>query len=146
MVEMKEQIGIFTIIVRNFNASISIIDRWGRPKISKYKETVFVIFKTFFSCEHGTFPRQTIFWVIMKAFINLIGLKSYEECLGYPGSEDKESACNAEVLGSILGSRRPPEEGDGDPLQYSCLENPKDRGAWQDWILWVAKSQTQLSD
>lgn len=77
MVEMKEQIGIFTIIVRNFNASISIIDRWGRPKISKYKETFFVIFKTFFSCEHGAFLRQTIFCVIMKAFINLIGLKSY---------------------------------------------------------------------
>ena len=41
----------------------------------------------------------------------------------------QESTCNAEDLGSIPGSRRSPGEGNGDPLQYSCLENPIDRGA-----------------
>ena len=44
---------------------------------------------------------------------------------GFPGgSEDKESACNAGYPGSILGLGRPPGEGNGNPLQYSCLENP----------------------
>ena len=44
-------------------------------------------------------------------------------------SDGKESACNAGDLGSIYGSERSPGEGNGNPLQYSCLENPMDRGA-----------------
>ena len=47
------------------------------------------------------------------------------------GSDGKESACNAGDLGSIPGSGRSPGEGNGNPLHYSCLENPMDRGAWQ---------------
>ena len=46
-------------------------------------------------------------------------------------SAGKESACNARDLGSIPGSARSPQEGNGSPLQYSCLENSMDRGAWQ---------------
>ena len=46
------------------------------------------------------------------------------------GSDGKESACNAGDLGSIPGSGRSPGEGNGNPLQYSCLENPMDGGAW----------------
>ena len=50
---------------------------------------------------------------------------------GFPGgSEVKASACNAGNLGSIPGSGRSPGEGNGNPLQYSCLENPMDGGAW----------------
>ena len=45
------------------------------------------------------------------------------------GSDGKESACNAGDLGLIPGSGRSPEEGNGNPLQYSRLENPTDRGA-----------------
>ena len=47
------------------------------------------------------------------------------------GSEVKVSACNVGGLGSIPGLGRSPGEGNGNPLQYSCLENPMDRGAWQ---------------
>ena len=47
------------------------------------------------------------------------------------GSEVKVSAFSAGDLGSIPGSGRSPGEGNGNPLQYSCLENPMDRGAWQ---------------
>ena len=51
---------------------------------------------------------------------------------GFPGGSDgKESACNARDLGSIRGLGRSPGEGNGNPLQYSCLENPMDRGVWQ---------------
>ena len=50
---------------------------------------------------------------------------------GFPGgSEVKASACNAGHLGSIPGSGRSPEEGNGNPLQYFCLGNPMDRGAY----------------
>ena len=58
----------------------------------------------------------------------------------------KESAFHAGDQGSILGSGRPPREGNGNPLQYSCLENSMDRGAWQTIVHGVARSQTQLSD
>ena len=51
--------------------------------------------------------------------------------LGFPGGSDgKVSACNAGDLGSILGLGRSPGQGYGNPLQYSCLENSTDRGAW----------------
>ena len=51
--------------------------------------------------------------------------------MGFPGgSEVKVSACNAGDLGSIPRSGRSPGEGNGNPLQYSCLENPMDVGAW----------------
>ena len=59
----------------------------------------------------------------------------------------KESACNAGDtgdMGSILGLGRSPGGGHGNPLQYSCLENPMDRGVWQPTVYRVAKSQTQL--
>ena len=62
------------------------------------------------------------------------------------GSEVKASACNAGDLGSIPGLGRSPGEGNGNPLQYSCLENPMDRGAWQGTVHGVAKSQTRLSN
>ena len=50
--------------------------------------------------------------------------------LGNCPRSSKESACNAGDLGSIPGLGRSPGEGNGNPLQYSCLENPMDRGAW----------------
>ena len=52
--------------------------------------------------------------------------------LGFPGGLDsKESACNVRDPGLIPGLGRSPGEGNGNPLQYSCLENSVDRGAWQ---------------
>ena len=66
---------------------------------------------------------------------------------GFPGgSYGKESACNAGDLGSIPGSERAPGERNGNPLQYSCLENPMDREAWQATVHGTAKSWTRLSD
>ena len=57
---------------------------------------------------------------------------SCTDLLGFPGRPDgKESAHNVGDLGSIPGSGRSPGEGNGSPLQYSCLENPMDRGASQ---------------
>ena len=64
----------------------------------------------------------------------------------YGGSEDKASACNAGDPGSIPGLGRSPGDGNGNPLQYSCLENPMDRGAWQATVHRVTKSRTRLSE
>ena len=65
---------------------------------------------------------------------------------GFPGGSDgKESSCNGGELGLILRSGKFPGEGDGYPLQYSCLENSMDRGAWQAIVHGVEKSQTGLS-
>ena len=61
------------------------------------------------------------------------------------GSDGKEPACNAGDLGLILGSGRSPREGNGYPLQCSCVENYIDRGAWWAIVHGVAKSQTRLS-
>ena len=59
----------------------------------------------------------------------------------------KEPTCDTEVAGDaglIPGLGRPPGGGHGNPLQYSCLENPMDRGAWWATVQGVAKSQTRL--
>ena len=61
------------------------------------------------------------------------------------GSNGKTSVCNAGEPGSISGLGRSPGEGNGSPLQYSCLENPMDRGAWQATVRAVTKSRTRLS-
>ena len=67
--------------------------------------------------------------------------------MGFPGGSDsKESTCNAGDPGSIPGLGRFPGEGNGNPLQYSCLENSMDRGAGRDPVHRVTKSQTQVSN
>ena len=58
------------------------------------------------------------------------------------GSDDRESACNTGHLGSIPGLGRSPGEENDYPLQYSCLENSMDRGAWWATVHGVTKSQT----
>ena len=64
----------------------------------------------------------------LRALRNLV---SPHDIMGFPHSSGgKESACNAGDLGSISGSGRSPGEGNGNPLQYPCLENPMDGGAW----------------
>ena len=90
-----------------------------------------------------------------KAHLTRISWDARETCVHNPlnlveglpaGSDGKESACNAGNLGSIPGLGRCPGEGKGNPLQYSCLENPMDGGAWWAIVHGVAKSQTGLSN
>ena len=67
--------------------------------------------------------------------------------MGFPvGTSSKQPACQAGDAGSISGSGRPPGEGNGNPLQYFCLENPMDRGAWWASVHGVTKSRTRLCD
>ena len=68
---------------------------------------------------------NTIYMLMNPKFISLFQIYT-----SFPGGSDgKASACNSGDLGSIPGLRRSPGEGNGNPLQYSCLENPMDRGA-----------------
>ena len=62
------------------------------------------------------------------------------------GSDSKESTCNVGDLGSIPGLGKSPGGGHGNLLQYSCLENPMDRGAWWATVHGVTKSWTRLND
>ena len=103
------------------------------------------------SSVHGIFQARVLEWVAM-IIINKIIIKTIflglncNLVLGSGGSDGKESACNAGHQGSIPGSGRSHGEGNGYPLQYSCLENSMDRGAWQATVHRVTKSQTQLSN
>ena len=73
--------------------------------------------------------------------------QALQTLLGFPGGlAGKESACNAGDPGLISGLGRSSRGGDGNPLQYSCLENPMDREAWWATVHGVTKSQIQLSD
>ena len=73
------------------------------------------------------------------------GLKLHVQC--HPsGSDGKESACNVGDPGLIPGLGRFFGEGKGYPLQYSCLENSIDRGAWQATVHGLSKSRTRLSN
>ena len=78
-------------------------------------------------------------WILSPCLFNL-----YAESPG--GSDGKASACNAGDPGLTPGSGRSPGEGNGNPLQYCCLENPMDRGAWRATVHGVTKSRTQLSN
>ena len=85
--------------------------------------------------------RQTHKGTLISSKISVLGL---EELLGFPSSSNgKASTCNAGDPGSIPGSGRSSEKGNGNPLQYSCLENFMDRGAWWAMVHGVAKSQTR---
>ena len=77
----------------------------------------------------------------------MVKLCTHNHIWGFPGgSEVKASACNAGDLGFIPGLGRSPGEGNGNPVYYSCLENPMDGEAWWATVQGVAKSWTQLSD
>ena len=77
------------------------------------------------SCGHGTLNVGDFY-----AYLSMIA----------GGSDGKESTCNAGDLGSIPGLGRSPGGGNGNPLQYSCLENPMDRGTWRTIVRWFIKS------
>ena len=87
------------------------------------------------------------FSLSLSFFLNFLGYVIY--ILGFPGGEVvKNMPANAGGTGnggSVPGSGRYPGEGNGNPLQYSCLENPMDRGAWWATVHGVSKSQTRLS-
>ena len=77
-------------------------------------------------------------------------LPDFRQSRGFPGGANgKESACQCRrhrTVSSAPGTGRSPGEGNGNSLQYSCLENPMDRGAWRATVRGAAKSQTQLND
>ena len=85
---------------------------------------------------------QIISIIIISGISSEFGDASFR-ALGFPGdSVVKNLPVNAGDMGLIPGSGRSPGEGNGNPLQYSCLENPRDRGAWWAAVHGVAKIHT----
>ena len=95
----------------------------------------------------NSFPFKRVTFFVFFFFFKRTSSKACNLIQGFPvNSDDKDSDCKAEDPGAIPGSERSPGEGNGYPLQYSCLENSTDRGAWRATVHRVAKSQTRLSD
>ena len=97
---------------------------------------------------HATENFFMIFTQDLNLWIPLSPLSALEKFIpvlrGFPGGSDgKESACNARGPCSIPGSRRSPEERSGYPLQYSCLRNSMDRGAWRVTVHGVTQNMTE---
>jgi len=87
--------------------------------------------------------KQVYYTIVSQRELLQLPVKTY----GLPWRlSGKESACNVGDASLIPGLGRPPGEGNGTPLQYSCLGNPMDRGDWWATVYRVAKSQIQLSD
>ena len=98
-------------------------------------------------------PRDKSHMIIVNSQLNMLKnwfvsilLRLLHLCLFPGGSEVKASTCNIGDVGSIPGSGRSPGEGNGNPLQYSCLENPMGGGAWQATVHGVTKSRTRLNE
>jgi len=96
----------------------------------------------------GSLKWKNFEWfVLFKNFPQITMIVIYLAQRGFPGRSDgKEFSCNPGDLGSILGAGRSPGEGNGYPLQYSCLESSMDRGAWWAMVDGVAKNRTWLSN
>ena len=107
------------------------------------RETLHPLYTSFYSIVYN---RQTLMFSYNHIKENIQYVLS-KNTWGFPcSSVSKESACSAGDPGSIPGLGRPPAEGNGNPLQYPCLENPMDRGAWWAAVHGVTKSRAQLSD
>ena len=90
---------------------------------------------------------SSISFPFFSSSICYLDFSVYSIYVGFPGGSDgEEFASNAGDLGSTPGSERSPGEGNGYSVQYSCLDNPIDREAWQATDHGVTKSWTRLSD
>ena len=96
------------------------------------------------SSVHEDSPGGMLEWVAMPSSraLGYLGLPKFLHKCFPGGSRIKNSPANAGDMDSITQSRRSPGGGHGNPLQYSCLENPMDRGAWWATVHGVSKSQT----
>ena len=112
----------------------NLVQSWVASRVMQNKDRVLQ--------NKGHMTSTEIANVIMLKFNNI--LFGIQKNFKIPG--DSESAYNAGDPGLIPGSGRSPGEGNGNPLQYSCLENSTERGAWGAIVHRAAKSQIQLSD
>ena len=119
-----------------------MLTHWGLNEIAKYNLLPSWKHKMGKSVSLNVISRST-FSSSSHLFVGSLLMPIFDSVQSFPGDSDgKQSACNAGDPGSIPGLGRSPAEGNDNPLQYSCLENPMDRGAWWATVHRVAKSQT----
>ena len=129
-----DQVVWYSHLFQNFPQFIVIHTVKGFRIVNKAEIDVFLELSCFFDdladvgsliSGSSTFSKTSLsIWKFKVRVLLKPGLENFEHCF------TSIYRCNAEDLGSIPGSGRSPEEGNGNPLQYSCLENPMDRGAW----------------
>ena len=128
------------------NLFASKIEKYGKPKMLLASLSLKRLISLCHVWDGDTYWNSIFQWPEEDSFDvdKLVYLKGF---LGFPGgSDDKELSCKAGDLGLIPGLRRSPEEGNGNSIQYSCLENSMDWEAWRATIHGVTKSWTWLSD
>ena len=135
-------------IVQNVHTSSYKRENFWRSNVEYIVDSIVlkVAKEVYLSCSHCTHKENdnyggvTVVIIFQYVNINIFICYFVHIKLDFPHrSVSKEPACNAGDLGSIPGSERSPGEGNSNPLQYSCLENPMDRGTWQTTIHVVAR-------
>ena len=95
---------------------------------------------------HSRLQELSLYLVVLKSDVLIFTPGGFPDGSDGKKKKKKKIACIAEDPSSIPGSRRSPGEGNGNPLQFSCLENSMDRRGWKAIIHRITKSQTRLSD
>ena len=138
--------------MKQYSSSLSLISLAIINIIMAQGFRFFFFFCNWHQCKSGiifSHPEkfQDIISKKLRSWTFDIWFRFKENLLGFPGSSDgKESACNVVDPSSVPGSGRAPGEGNGYPLQDSCLENSMDRGAGQATVCGVSKIWTRLND
>ena len=118
-----------------FIENLLCVRTWTRFRVEKWVDHELWLQVQKITCTFSDPNRFLVFYYIIPLNV------------GFPGgSEGKASAHNGGDPCSTPGSRRSPGEGNGNPLQYSCLKNSMDRGAWWATVLRITKSRTWLSN
>ena len=110
----------------------------GRVAFSNQQSYIAAISARFVQLQHGDIDKRVS--CILENHFKSCNKLLIQSLLGFPGGLDgKETACNAGDLGSVPGSGSSPGKGNGNPLQYSCLENSMDIGAW--WLQFIGSQR-----
>ena len=125
--------------------SVSDQSKWKPAGFVSKKPLVSTLFKNPLNLNRLNFISKLEHSLVLKDCILFLYLSPLKMVF-CGGSDGKEATCNSGDLGSILVSVRSPGEGNGYPLQYSCLENSMDRRAWWATVHGIAKRETKLSD
>ena len=124
---------------QDVNCGTSLVVQWLRIHLPMQGTQVRSLAQEFFTCHRAT-KSMCHKW----SLCTLVPVLCNKRSQGFPGGTSGNAGGIRDV-GSIPGPGRNPGEGNGSLLQYSCLENPMDRGVWWATVCWVTKGQTRLS-
>ena len=119
---------------------------WGYVWKQKYTNQWIFRYKTHVSLESNYKTNLIVWYLSLYLYVIYRYIWEIYIYIGFPGGSDgKEGSWNARDLNMIPGLGRSPWKGNGNPLQFSCMENSMDSGSWRASVCGVTKSQTQIS-